>query len=154
MISFISNLPELGKHISAVPLVTASGQLVACVFLVPGSPALEPSFDAINDYPQFKVFTTSSGFMDGPTMTKTYRFFVSQLFRVRPSPDRHIVFLFDNLKCHINNSEDMGFLLDSNVHCVSFPPNSTEVLQPLDLHPNSSFKAHNKVWFFNEKQSN
>ncbi len=74
-------------------------------------------------------------------MSQTYAFFLSQLWRVRRNDSQPVILLMDNLRCHVNDSTTIDYLRSSNVECITFPPNTTDALQPLDLHPNSSFKA-------------
>ena len=139
-----------GGCITATPFITASGRLLLVLYLIkglnlkrcqPGTievniPIHKPARASRGAPPQFHM-VTATGFQNGRTWLKH----IQQLHKYTEAErgSNHMLLLVDGFRAH-RVLEAAVWALEHNIHMVFLPPNSTHLLQPLDMAPNAAFK--------------
>ncbi|KAM9990074.1 hypothetical protein ACTFIY_006134 [Dictyostelium cf. discoideum] len=129
------------QHFTMVPWINASGEALDVYYILQMPNTLQMNLTVPKQYGT--LYINNSGFMDYELKKKMMIDFLSKL-----DPNVPKLILLDN---HVSNYFEGALELNQkyNVTILTFPANTTHVLQPLDSVPFSSFQARLSTFIVN-----
>lgn len=126
---------ERGQLTTIIGCCNAAGQFLPPYFIFARKKMVDRLLDG--SPPGSEATCTDNGWINGPVFLQWLQYFVHQ---VRPSPEKTILLLMDN---HISHKyyPALEFARENNVVFLSFPPHTTNKLQPLDRAVYGPFKT-------------
>jgi hypothetical protein len=134
------------KRFSMLNILALSGESLPPLVLVPKPLRLEKFLEiGIVDKLHAHLVESPTGNMNTELFeTWVENCFLPYLFQLRTaveSPHQKAVLIFDNCSCHFSERLQLTFLF-GNIQALTYPPNSTHLLAPLDLGIFASLKQN------------
>lgn len=112
---------DRGPHITAVGCIFHDKSCLPPYFIFTGK-RVSPALKALAP-----VSVSENGWMTDSVMLDFLQWFIQHIPAIRP-----ILLIWDGLTSHTQNPEVLEILARNNIICISLPPHSSHITQPLD----------------------
>ncbi|OQR83710.1 hypothetical protein ACHHYP_14377 [Achlya hypogyna] len=148
-----SKVDKSEKHsdrLTAVLTIRADGYKLPILFILNGKPGGYIETHELPNYPSGGVYVVQeSAWMD----SRVWDIYLQQLLQPQLVSDSPSVILADNLKCHASDESVERICVDLCADLALLPPNSTSILQPLDVGVMGPVKAMLRTEYLTEPKA-
>lgn len=127
---------ERGKNITMIGTISASGTFIPPFLIYPRT-RMNPQL-AVGCFPNTATHCNPSGWSDGELFLKFLEHFVKC---VLPSKERPVLLLLDGHASH-KTLDAINFCRENGIIMITFPPHTSNKLQPLDVGVFGPFKVY------------